>query len=180
MIQAEAGEVAVEDLAAGDMVMTASGVLRPIRWIGRREHAERFALRNRALWPVVIEAGALGDEMPRRDLLVSPSHAMYLDGVLIPALALANGTTIRQVQPRGAVAYFHVELDEHDIILAEGSLSESYVNDDNRWIFANAASYPGEDGGPTIYCAPRLEQGGEVEAVRRRIAERAGSMLQAG
>ena len=173
LIQTEMGEVAVEALAGGDVVMTASGVLRPIRWIGHREHAERFALRNRALWPVMIEAGALAHDVPRRDLFVSPSHAMYLDNVLIPALALVNGTTIRQVQPHGAVTYFHVELDDHDIIVAEGSLSESYVDDDNRGMFANAATYPGKDGGPAIYCAPRLQQGSQVEAVRRGIAERA-------
>jgi hypothetical protein len=76
------------------------------------------------------------------------------------------------------VEYFHVELDSHDVILAEGAPSETFVDDDSRLMFHNAhefaALYPGEARRPARYCAPRLDSGDEVEAVRRKIGERAG------
>ena len=76
--------------------------------------------------PIRIERDAFADGMPHRDLLVSPDHAIFVDGKLICARQLVNGTTIRQERDWTAVDYYHVELDQHAILLAEGLPAESY------------------------------------------------------
>ncbi len=90
------GEAAVENLKIGDLVRTMSGALRPLKWVGTRAYSARFAGNNPDLLPIRFKAGSLADGVPARDLLVSPKHAMFLDGVLIPAEHLVNGATVVQ------------------------------------------------------------------------------------
>jgi autotransporter passenger strand-loop-strand repeat protein len=182
LIRTNRGQTRVERLKIGDLVKTASGAARPIKWIGRRSYSARFTLGQKQILPVCIRAGALADNVPRRDLWISPQHAMYLDGVLIEAKDLINGVSIVQVERLDKVEYFHIELDTHDVIIAEGAPSETFIDDDSRRMFHNAheyhAMYPDyARAAPAVaarYCAPRVEDGYEVEAVRRRIAQRAG------
>ena len=169
----EAGTVAVETLRAGQHVITASGAARPIRWIGRRAYRGRFAARSPGVQPIRVAAGALGDSLPTHDLFLSAKHAVFLDGVLIAAEHLVNGASVQRVTAPGDVHYYHIELDSHDVIMAEGAPCETFLDDDNRAIFANAADYPACDPGahpPGQYCAPRVESGPILEAVRRRLA----------
>jgi glycosyltransferase involved in cell wall biosynthesis len=177
LILTDRGEVPVETLAIGDKVMTADGVARLIRWIGRRSYSGRFARGNHVL-PICVKAGALDENLPRRDLWISPNHAMFLHGALIESQDLVNGVSIVQAAGIERVDYFHIELETHDIIVAEGALSESFVDDDSRGMFQNArefqALYPNERARPDPYCAPRLAFGTQVEAARRQIARRAG------
>jgi hypothetical protein len=172
------GEVPVETLAIGDTVMTMSGAARPIKWIGRRSYAGRFVLGQKDILPVCIKAGAIEVNVPRRDLWISPHHAMYLEGVLIEARDLVNDVTIFQAERVEKVEYFHIELEAHDVLIAEGSLSESFIDDDSRNMFHNAHEfgtlYPGEMDRPARYCAPRCADGYEVESARRSLAVRAG------
>jgi hypothetical protein len=178
LIATDRGERAVESLAIGDRVVTASGAARPIKWIGRRDYSGRFLLGRKDILPVCIKAGALDEGLPRRDLFISPHHAMYLEGVLIEARDLVNGVTIVQADKVDTVSYIHIELDSHDVIIAEGARSESFVDDDSRGQFHNAheftALYPDEARTPARYCAPRLAGGYRVAAARRHIARRAG------
>ncbi len=178
LIRTPTGDTPIETLRIGELVLTHTGAARPIRWIGRRGYAGRFAARNPDVMPVLISAGALDDALPRRDLMVSPLHAMYLDGVLVPAIDLVNGVSIIQLVSIERVDYVHLELDSHDVILAEGAPSETFVDDDSRGMFHNAADYneryPDAERKPAVYCAPRVTEGYALEAIRRRIAERAG------
>ncbi len=132
------GPVAVEDLAAGQLVLTASGETVPVKWIGWRALDLTRHPDPRLARPIRVRAGAFADGMPVRDLLLSPDHALYTDGVLVPARLLVNHATIVEETTCQAVTYFHVELDVHDILLAEGMPAESYLDTGNRGMFANA------------------------------------------
>ena len=174
LILTEAGEVPVERLHVGDQVVTVSGALEPIRWIGRRSYHPRTLAGRTHLLPIRIKAGALADGTPRRDLLVSPLHAMLIDGVLVPAHALLNGTTVVREQGMQEVSYVHIELAQHDVVWAEGAASETFVDDDGRFIFqsveGDAVSQPGE----AAYYAPRVDCGYRLQGIRDRIASRVG------
>ena len=178
LIMTRSGNVPVEELAIGDAVVTFSGAARPIRWIGRRAYHPRFIADNRKVLPIRIEAGVLAHGVPARDLLVSPEHALYLNGVLVPAALLANGATIMQVAAAEGLEYFHIELDEHDVIFAEGAPTETFVDCDNRNMFQNgrefAALYPGINPPHWEFCARRVEKGSaELAAIRRGVMARA-------
>ncbi len=187
-IQTRRGQKRVENLKIGDRVMTKAGVTRPIKWIGRRSYGGRFIMGQKEILPICIRAGALDDNVPRRDLWISPHHAMffkdeYLGGVLIEAKDLINGVSIVQAERVESVEYFHIELDSHDVLIAEGALSESFIDDNSRGMFHNAheyrSLYSDAAAGAAQYCAPRFDHGYEVEAACRRIALRAGLLRAA-
>jgi collagen type I/II/III/V/XI/XXIV/XXVII alpha len=174
------GELPVEGLQIGDLVATRTG-LRPIKWIGTRAYDPRFIRGQKSVLPIVISAGALAHGVPARDLWVSPEHALYLDDVLVPAKLLVNGMTIVQVEAVDQLEYFHIELDSHDVILAEGTPAETYIECNNRRIFHNAAEftelYPEAPvAEPVAFCAPRLEEGAAVLAIRERLLARATAL----
>ncbi|WP_158922592.1 Hint domain-containing protein [Acidisphaera sp. S103] len=175
------GSVVVEALRIGDMVLTASGQVRPVRWIGRR-HLDLTRHPNPGtVQPIRIMASALGDGLPNRDLLVSPDHAMLLDGMLIPARLLRNDVTIRREETCKSVTYYHVELETHDVLLAEGAEAESYLDTGNRDTFENTgqpmALHPDLSGGQSRRearsCAPFAADAERAEPVWRRLARRA-------
>ena len=130
------GEMAVETLVPGDLLMTRSGELLPARWIGHRHLDCRRHPKPDDVWPVCVRVGAFGANIPNRDLLLSPDHAVFVDDVLIPIRYLINGASIVQEQVE-RVTYYHVELAQHDVILAEGLPCESYLDTGNRSAFAN-------------------------------------------
>ncbi len=135
MILTDKGQVAVESLAIGDMVVTAAGAAKAVRWLGIRAVSSRFADPVRA-YPVRVRANAIDDNVPARDLLVSPDHALLIDGNLIQAGALVNGTSIvREKNVPETFNYYHVELAEHDLILAENAPAETFVDNvsDRSW-----------------------------------------------
>lgn len=172
LIQTERGEVAVEDLAIGDVAIAASGRRRPLRWIGV---GKGLATRGRrtAATPIVVRKGALADNVPHTDLHITKGHSLYLDGVLIPAEFLVNHRSILWDDAKaGEVTVYHLELDGHDVLLANGAPAESYRDDGNRWLFQNAnASW---DQPPAAPCAPVVTGGPVVDAVWERLLGRAG------
>jgi hypothetical protein len=172
------GEVPIERLKPGQLVVTASGETQPIVWVGRRKvdcarHPEPHLAQ-----PVRIKAGSFGRARPHRDLLVSPAHAIYDEGVLIPARFLINGRNVVQ-EDVATVEYFHIELARHDLVLAEGLPAETYLENNDRDRFENGS-------GATVLhpdfarwnwdgraCAELVITGEAFEAVRARLLRNA-------
>jgi hypothetical protein len=179
------GERAVEDLAVGQRLRI-SGTDRdaPIVWLGHRRIDCRRHPRPHDVWPVRVQAGAFAAGVPHRDLLLSPDHAVFIDGVLIPIRYLVNGATIAQKEV-DAVVYWHVELPHHDLILAEGLAAESYLDTGNRASFANggAALAMHADFALRVWqsaaCVPLVHDGAQLTAARSLLLERAGNLGQA-
>jgi len=143
------GYVSVENINVGDYVVSKGKIIdnqsvdvnnkftiEPIFWIGS------FVAPNLTTQtlPICIKANALGNHQPFEDLYVSPSHRIIIDGHMLIARDLVNGTTIFQDMERTSVEYYHLELAEHSSIFANGVLSESYLDINTRRIFNNNAS----------------------------------------
>jgi Ca2+-binding RTX toxin-like protein len=140
-ILTQEGEVPVESLSIGDRVVTRDGRVEPIKWIGRRKVAARFA-DPLTVWPVRIKASALGNNVPSRDLLLSPDHAILVNDILIQAGALVNGTSIvRESSVPETFIYYHIELDDHSLVLAENTPAETFVDNVDRMGFDNWTEY---------------------------------------
>lgn len=175
------GERRVESLRAGDTVLIAEhGATRSarIRWVGQRRLDLAAHPRPELAAPIRIRAGALGANLPTRDLLVSPDHALLLDARLVRAKLLVNGMTVVQERAMAAVTYHHVELDDHAVLLAEGVPAESYLDTGNRGFFAGediVALHPDlmVDAASTGACAPYARTEAEVAPLWETLAHRA-------
>jgi hypothetical protein len=174
------GRVAIEDLCVGDMLLTASNEAREIKWIGQITARPSRHPRPHEVNPVCVRAGALGEGLPLRDLRLSPGHAVYVDGVLVPVGHLVNGATIVQEEVE-QIRYFHIELDSHDVLLAEGLPCESYLDDGNRRSFLNSGEnvelYGRLD--PKSWddaCAPLVADGPQLAAIRQLLHARAEAL----
>ena len=175
------GEVAVETLTRGDLVLTTDGSAKPVGWIGRQTVSTIFADPLRVL-PIRIKAGALGENVPCRDFLLSPDHAIRVGDILIQAGALVNGTSIvRETNVPKTFTYYHVELDDHLLIIAENTPAETFIDNVDRLAFDNWQEhemlYPG--GKPIVEMQhPRAKAHRQVpRAVRERLAERAAVLM---
>jgi hypothetical protein len=165
------GEVAVQDLAVGDMVLTHQGKSQPIVWIGQGKALATRGRRNAAT-PVLVRKGALGDNVPNYDLRITKGHALYIDGVLIPVEFLVNHRSILWDDRAREVTVYHIELAVHDVLLANGTPAESYRDDGNRWLFRNAnEAWQQPAKSP---CAPVLTGGPVVDAIWQRFLDRSG------
>ncbi|MFV1877111.1 Hint domain-containing protein [Nioella sp.] len=173
------GEVAVETLAIGDSVVTAEGRSVAVKWIGRQTVMTRFGPAER-LMPVRFAAGSLGGGLPNMDLTVTADHGMLVDGVICHAGALVNGTTITRVpleEMGEAYTVYHIETEEHEIILANGAPAETFIDNVSRRVFDNYAEFEALYGD-----VPEMEElpyprAMSARQVPRRIAARLGCRL---
>jgi hypothetical protein len=170
----------VESLKIGDLVRTENGGAGEIEWVGHRHiDCERHPAPEK-VQPFRIAAHAFGRDMPNRDLLLSPDHAVFVDGVLVPVKYLDNSTTIRQLRVRH-VTYHHFELRDHAIVQAEGLTVETLLPGGDKTDFAGGSTvttlYP--DFAPRQWeafgAAPLVVFGTRLDAVRKRLNKRAAA-----
>ncbi len=134
----ENGDLPVEDIRPGDHAITHENELAKIIWVGRRDLDFTKHPMPALVRPVRIAAGALGMGIPERELVVSPDHGLYFDGCLVQARDIVDGAVIRLDTDMPAIRYYHVELERHGILLAEGAPVESYLDTGHRGVFSNA------------------------------------------
>lgn len=179
LIETTTGPKAVEDLIAGMAVIGSTGT-RVVKWIGyRSDNVRSIAEGDREKFlPIRIRTGAVGDNVPNRDLLVSPGHHIYVNGYLIRAVDLVNGRSITQLQPStiSTIEYFHIELDQFDLVVSNGLLSESWGDGGNRNFFHNAEITELRPASVQRRLAPRpgfdhlvLRKGKKLDAIRARL-----------
>lgn len=173
-LQTPDGEVPIEGLKIGDRLVTSSGAVRPIRWIGRIV-AERG---SSGVWsegavPIRVAPGAFGAGNPHRDLYLSRSHMVHFNGVLMPIGDLINGRTIAPVDvDTDRLEYFHIELETHDVVLAEGAPCETLLTTAEKLTaFDNADEYYALYGVPAAMapCAPLAAFNGGRSELKSRL-----------
>jgi hypothetical protein len=169
------GETRVEDLCVGDSVCAHFATEARIAWIGRRRVNCRKHPRPADVWPVIVAPGAFGPGRPARDLFLSPDHAIFVNGVLIPIKLLIDGVAVRRC-PVDEIVYFHVALDTHDVLLADGLPCESFLDTGDRAGFDNGGA--AIDLHPNFAarlwdasgCAPLIVAGPHLDAARALLA----------
>jgi autotransporter-associated beta strand protein len=171
LIRCKSGEVPVETLKVGDKVRTLSGKLKPITWIGHGRRLITAATQNAR--PLVVCRGALAKDVPKRDLRLTRGHSLYLDGMLVPVEYLVNGRSIYWDERMREVEFYHIELAQHDVLIADGAPAESYREDGNRGLFDNPDP-PRFTTAETPWFAPVVTGGPELDALWRRLLERSG------
>jgi hypothetical protein len=137
------GSVAVEELCIGDSILTFDGRRIPIKWIGRQTVSIRFGPAER-LMPVRFAAGSLGKGLPTADLMVTADHGMLVEGVICHAGALVNGVTITRVplaEMGETYTVYHIETEDHEMILANGAPAETFIDNVSRRVFDNFAEF---------------------------------------
>jgi Hint domain len=182
LIRTPSGEVPIEKLGIGDTVATRCGGAAPIRWIGRQTVSTRFTDPSHIL-PVRIKANALGDQIPLRDLLLSPDHAILVDEVLVQAGALVNGSSIvRETNVPETFIYYHIELDDHSLVLAENIPAETFIDNVDRLGFDNWEEYEKLYSGskPIVELPyPRAKAHRQVpRSIRERLAARSAELFE--
>ncbi len=169
------GDRKIEDLALGDLLPTVFGGTSPIRWIGRYRFKRSDPTKAwvKDVLPIRVARSALGPDVPHADLYVTTTQALLMDGVLVAAGNLINGTTITRYDARelDELGFFHIKLELHDVIFAEGAPCETLLNVDEN--ATNFAEYLREYGPPatkeTISYAPLLRYGGRRNEIRSRF-----------
>jgi hypothetical protein len=168
------GDRKVEDLTVGDLLPTMFGGMRPIQWIGRYPFKKSDARKPwvKEVLPVRIVRSALGPNIPHADLYVTQWHALLIDGVLVQAGCLINDTTITLYESRehDELEFFHVRLESHDVIYAEGAPVETLLNvEENAVNFVDYLRKYGTPATEETPCVPIIPCGGRRAALQSRV-----------
>ncbi|MBB2163971.1 hypothetical protein HLH26_05360 [Gluconacetobacter sp. 1b LMG 1731] len=139
MIRTPTGDVAVEELSTGDTILAyvdGQPVARTIVWAGMaRVHVRPRPAGDEAGWPLRIVKDAFADGVPYKDMLITSEHCLFFDGAFVPARMLVNGQSIFYDRSIPAYAYYHIETEGHAVVMADGVLTESYLDTGNREVF---------------------------------------------
>jgi Hint domain len=173
-IRTARGECKVEDLAIGDLLPTLFGGMRPIQWVARYAYKKSDPTKpwSKYARPVRIARSALAPDVPHADLFVASWHALFVDDTLVPAGNLINGTTITlyAADEFDELEFFHIKLETHDVIYAEGAACETLLTISET--ASNFAEYCRAYGAPKtgeISCAPLLFYGGGRSQIKSRL-----------
>ncbi len=190
----------IETLRPGDMLMTGDHGAQEIRWIWARFRSGAEIGADRALWPVRIRKGALGAGLPRRALLVSRQHRLLVrspiarrlfgcDEVLAPAKDLTRLPGIDLIAPETGITYYHILMQNHEILFAEGAPAESlYLGDQALSALepgarAELCAIFGQDWQAFFLAPPRparpLAQGAKLRRLTARHRKNAKKLLEA-
>jgi hypothetical protein len=169
------GERKVENLAVGDLLPTLFGGMRPIQWVSRYAYKKSDPAKPWARYarPVRIARSALAPGVPRADLFVTSGHALLIDDVLVLAGDLINGTTITlyAADEFDELKFFHIKLETHDVICAEGAPCETQLTVEET--ASNFAEYYRLYGTPNaeeeVCCVPLLSYQGRRGQIRSRV-----------
>jgi len=172
-IQTTTGERKVEELAIGDLLPTVFGGVRPIQWIGRYLFKKSDPSRPwvKTALPVRVDHSAIAPDVPHADLYLTGPHALLIDGLLIPVGNLINDTTIRRHDVYAdELEFFHIKMESHDAIYAEGAPVETLLGVDEGAInFAEYFRLYGVADTEETLCAPRVSYGGVRGEFKSRI-----------
>jgi hypothetical protein len=168
------GERKIEDLAIGDLLPTVFGGVRPIQWIGRFPIKKSDPSRPwpKEALPVRIARSAIAPDVPHAEIFVTRWHALLIDGLLIPAGNLISGTTItlHHAHDVDELEFFHIKLESHDAIYAEGTPVETMQSVDESAVnFAEYFRIYGIPETEKTLCAPFASYGGGRGELRSRI-----------
>jgi hypothetical protein len=167
-IRTPRGEVPIEELTIGALVDTLNGPM-PVKWIGRQTFRKATPSWHASVAPIRVARFALDDQYPTCDLYLSPQHCFLIDGVLIAVQHLVNGRSIApaKMDDREVIEYFHVELETHEVIFAEGAPAETFYLTNGREHFANFVEYErlygSDERRPMKPFAPIYGYGGRAE-----------------
>ncbi len=163
------GDIEIEKLRVGSKVWTKFNKMLPVVWVGGRmidcaRHPE-----PEKVWPFRVTANAFGPGRPMTDLWLSPDHAIFLERILVPVKLLQNGHSISQV-PVDHVTYYHVRLPVHDVVLANGLETESYLGSGGRDmpddVLLTSETVPEADRWEYRACAPLVITGSRLRDAR--------------
>jgi hypothetical protein len=187
MIQTDCGAVAVEDLRAGDLVLTRDNGLQPLRWVGRRDLSLPELMANPDLQPVRIACGTINGVGPDREMLISPQHRVLIESaraelmfgdaeVLVASKHLLGLAGVKRVLPSAGVSYIHILFDQHEIVESDGIWTESF-QPAARMISAMEAEIRAE----VLALFPKLAQpAGDFPAARMSLKAHEAKVLLAG
>ncbi|WP_025885151.1 Hint domain-containing protein [Asaia prunellae] len=140
------GHIAVENISCGDEVLTwdtnaKTQKISKVSWAGVKTITPRPGLPDDSCgFPVIVKAGALDNSIPERDLQITPEHCLYIDGYFIPSRMLVNGKNIYYDRTVKAYDVYHIETENHSVLWAEGAMSESYLDTNNRHSFTQCGA----------------------------------------
>jgi hypothetical protein len=172
MIRTADGDRKIEDLTIGDLLPTIFGGVRPIQWIGRYRFWKSDPAKAwvKDILPVRVTRSALGQDVPSADLVVTKAHSLLIDNVLVPVCNLINGTTITEYDARALdeLEFYHIKLEDHDVIYAEGAPCDTLLDVDESSInFAEYFRQYGPLPSRNVPCAPVFGFGRRVEIKSR-------------
>ena len=181
LIKTPDGLAEVEDLRIGDEIITyVDGVetIRHVTWAGRSQcNVRRHLLPDQAGYPVRILKNAISDNVPFKDMLITAEHCLFFNGRFIPARMLVNNRSVFYDMSITSYDYYHIETADHSVIMADGVLTESYLDTGNRYFFNRQESVVSIRGShnlawETDAAAPLAVSRDEVEPIFRLIEAR--------